>query len=502
MLFAVLPTAQAQETIDAVVKGQLRVSDRHGENVGRLEPGEKIQILGYYLGYGGSGNLGWKIATSQGERVMQARHFDALEVNYTALSPSQLWYLALLRSQALGSQMKFGPGYAARAELEEEYVNLEQQLRFVTDPFLDDYLNTLLRQIYVGPLPLERRGALHVRLYESSEPTAFACANGAVYLSTGLLSTLRTEDELVAILASQVGHVVLDQSVHNYLLEGQRIARAQFWGNLLTVAAAVGEVAAASSLYRRGYGDVYWAYDLGSFTHAVSNLSFSVAYKIATRLGMEYTTEQYQEADGTATQLLQSSGRDVSALYSALGRLINHYTETNNEQALKEDAHLKFLRGRQLHALRLIQAKETPAQPEMDLPYLRRISLVNLMTATQEYALSRYERASQFSQLNIDAGVAVPEDFLLQSAIIRRTQSAPEALEQAFVFLEQARARARRLPREYHVEKALVHLRLEQNDEARAALEAYEQMDPHFAAASFEGESAMQWWVRNMLEKL
>jgi Zn-dependent protease with chaperone function len=499
---AALPIAAYAQPIDAVVKERLRITNRAGTEVSRLEPGEPIQIEGYHIGLDAMNQLNWKISTAQGERYMQARHFDALAVDYPALSPQQLWHLALLRSEALSNRPKLGAGHEARAELEEEYVKLEEQLRFITDPFLDDYLNTLLRQIYTGPLPLERRGVLQVRLYDATDPTAFACENGAIYLSTGLLSTLRSEDELFAILANQVGHVILDHSAHNYLIVERGIARAQFWSTLLTTAAAVGEIAAARSLYRRGYADVYWAYNAGDFTLAVNDLASTIAFKIATRLGMEYTTEQYREADEIALQMLENQGRDKTALNSALARIIDHYRQINQVHTLQADATLKYLRSRQISLLRALELYNYDTPTELDLPYLRKISLVNLATATREFALGRYERASQFSQLNIDAGVAVPEDFLLQSAIIRRTQSAPEALEQAFVFLEQARARARRLPREYHVEKALVHLRLEQNDEARAALEAYEQMDPHFAAASFEGESAMQWWVRNMLEKL
>lgn len=496
-VFVAISTVFPQD-IEAVLKDRLRVYDRSSAANSRLEPGEKIRIEGYILGIDGSGNLSWKLATSNGERFMQPRDFNALEIDYAALSPLQIWNLAVLRSQALESRNKLGKGYELRAELEEEYVKLEQQLSFVTDPYLDDYLSALLRQIYTGTMPLERRGALHVRLFDSNEPMSFACANGAIYLSTGLLSALRTEDELFAIMASEAAHIILDHSVYNYQLQEQRIARAQFWGNLLTVAAAVGEVAAANSLYRRGYGDVYWAYDFGSFTHAISNLSFAVAYKIATRLGMEYTTVQYQETDEVVAQLMENLGRDKTALASALDRIISYYADTNNFQALEEDVRLKNMRTRQLRARQQTKAPE----PSLDLAYLRHISLLNLMTATQEYALSRYERARQFSQLNIDAGIAVPEDFMLQSAVIRRLHTVPEELEKAFVYLAQAEARARMLPREYHVEKALVHLRLGQLPEAKAALEAYQAKDPYAAAASYEAESAMQWWVRNMLEKL
>lgn len=482
------------QRIEATLTERIRVFDATN-TPSRLEAGDRAAIEGYSFGVGPSGGLGWKLETGIGERYMSPRNFNALQINYAELSTRQIWRLALLRSRALEDLNKFGKGFNIRSELEEEYVSLETQFDFITDPYLDDYLSNLLRDIYAGPLPLDRYGNLNIRLYRANEPSAFACSNGAIYLSSGLLSTLRTEDELAAIIANQVAHVVLDHSVYNYHVQERKLARAQFWGSLITVAAGVGEAAARYNAYSKGYGS-YLDYEAGTFTNSMSNLAYAVAYAAATRLGMEYTVDQYNEADWAAALILESQGRDRRALATALGRILEYYAETRNFQILSEDPRLQIMRNRR----NAMEQHETMPAPDLD--YLRHISLLNLITATQEYALNRYERARELTQLNIDAGVAVPEDFMLQSAVIRRLHTAPEELEKAFTYLAQAEARARMLPREYHIEKALVHLRLGQLPQAKTALEAYQAKDPYAAAASYEAESAMQWWVRNMLEKL
>lgn len=87
------------------------------------------------------------------------------------------------------------------------------------------------------------------------------------------------------------------------------------------------------------------------------------------------------------------------------------------------------------------------------------------------------------------------------SAIQRRTTDGEEGMNRAMGYLEQAGLYARSLPNEFFVEKALVHLRLGQRAEARTALETYQEQEPYLPASS-EQESALQWWVRNMLEKV
>ena len=63
--------------------------------------------------------------------------------------------------------------------------------------------------------------------------------NGTMLISTGLLCTLDSEDELAAIIANEMSHFVLDHQVNNIYRAERRAKRAAFWGTVLAVTAEV-----------------------------------------------------------------------------------------------------------------------------------------------------------------------------------------------------------------------------------------------------------------------
>ena len=80
-------------------------------------------------------------------------------------------------------------------------------------------------------------------MYASSsrpEPDAYMLPNGTMLISTGLLCTLDSEDELAAIIANEMSHFVLDHQVNNiYRAERRAKAGMRFWGTVLAVTAEV-----------------------------------------------------------------------------------------------------------------------------------------------------------------------------------------------------------------------------------------------------------------------
>ena len=52
--------------------------------------------------------------------------------------------------------------------------------------------------------------------------------NGSMVISTGLLCTLDSEDELAAVIACELGHFVLDHQVNNIYRAERRAKRAAF----------------------------------------------------------------------------------------------------------------------------------------------------------------------------------------------------------------------------------------------------------------------------------
>jgi len=93
----------------------------------------------------------------------------------------------------------------------------------VDEKDLTDYLSEILEKL---ALPGERRRyRLRVRVLRSNEFNAFAAPNGTVFVCTGLLSRAVNEAQVAAVLAHELGHIVLEHTEKN-LLEMKRRARA------------------------------------------------------------------------------------------------------------------------------------------------------------------------------------------------------------------------------------------------------------------------------------
>jgi predicted Zn-dependent protease len=131
-------------------------------------------------------------------------------------------------------------------------------------------------------------------------------------INSGLLASLHSEDELVAILSHEIAHFVLDHSIQNLNEKIKRQERAAFWAGLATVATAVveGVAAAKSDYYIPGYATI-----------AVATLSTSIAESVNEQLGMEYNHAQENEADAIAVEILGLLNYDTSALSTALSRI-------------------------------------------------------------------------------------------------------------------------------------------------------------------------------------
>ncbi|MDR2592638.1 MAG: M48 family metalloprotease [Chitinispirillales bacterium] len=112
------------------------------------------------------------------------------------------------------------PSLIAQSEgMEQRF--LYQNL-IVDERDLTDYLSEILEKL---ALPDERRRyRLRVRVLRSNVFNAFAAPNGTVFVCTGLLARMVNETQVAAVLAHELGHVVLDHTEKN-LLEMKRQAR-------------------------------------------------------------------------------------------------------------------------------------------------------------------------------------------------------------------------------------------------------------------------------------
>ena len=106
-----------------------------------------------------------------------------------------------------------------RSEMEEEaldFINKQKTygLEF-NDPYLESYIYSLISKIAPKTLIDSRPGNVNLLILENPSMNASMYSNGTLVINTGLLSALHSEDELVAVLAHEIAHFILDHSVQN-----------------------------------------------------------------------------------------------------------------------------------------------------------------------------------------------------------------------------------------------------------------------------------------------
>ncbi len=83
---------------------------------------------------------------------------------------------------------------------------VRKQFRLFDDPDIAQYLNRLGAEILEVAGPSYYR--YHFFLIKEKEFNAFAAPSGLVFLFSGLVETMGSEDELVSVMAHEVGHVI------------------------------------------------------------------------------------------------------------------------------------------------------------------------------------------------------------------------------------------------------------------------------------------------------
>jgi predicted Zn-dependent protease len=115
---------------------------------------------------------------------------------------------------------------------EEEHEKVLASMRVVEDQQLNNYVNEVGQRVAAGSHRSDLEYTFTV--IDSPEINAFALPGGYVYINRGLMLYLKSEDELAAVLAHEVGHITARHAI-------QQQAR----GRLGNAAATVGGVVAA-----------------------------------------------------------------------------------------------------------------------------------------------------------------------------------------------------------------------------------------------------------------
>ena len=93
----------------------------------------------------------------------------------------------------------------SQSRQEEQTINAGQLV--YTDPTVDGYLGAVLERITPPALSGKTEAAPAVHVVLDPRLNAFALPHGAIYVTTGLLAALETEDQLAAVLGHELTHI-------------------------------------------------------------------------------------------------------------------------------------------------------------------------------------------------------------------------------------------------------------------------------------------------------
>jgi Zn-dependent protease with chaperone function len=452
LLLIALPfTINAQLTFElkGVIDNKISFSLIEGKNV-------ELKTI-----YNDGGYSKAKISCSDKEETVDLKQLG--RITFTPENLREFWQLQGVKGEVYASIIKSGLQYKLRKELEDEaleYISyLENNGLLFDDSYLESYLYSLIYKIYPDRLNDGRPGILNVHIIKDLSPNAFIFPNGSLFVTTGLFSTINSEEELIGVLAHQVSHFVLDHSIININKATARQNRAEFWAAFATGVAAAADIYAASN-------NQY--YTPGALTMGTAILACSIAESVNQRFGLEYSREQEMEADKSAVELMKFIKVNPTALSSALSKIKDYCIITGNYLALSDEGTHPAIDER-------IEAIGQPLKFN-NLNYDKTISFINTFNAILEFNSQHFGTCKLLAERNVLANVATEEDYLMLAMVTIYMYDNQEKNLEALKLINIAKQISVYPTINQPKQEAIVLIRLHEKDEAKNSLMKYREM--------------------------
>ncbi|WP_455672916.1 M48 family metalloprotease [Phocaeicola sp.] len=344
---------------------------------------------------------------------------------------NSFWQATQLTDDLIRYYEKKGYQEKLRKEQEQEaddYLReLEQAKMLYEDAAVEDYLQCMLLSIVPEQMAVFRNGLPQVRVLKSPSPDMLMLGNDCLLISTGMLTTLDTEEELYALMAREVAHYVLDHAIITVNKNIARAKRAQFWG-----AVANGVVAATEAYLTERYD----YYEPGLIFATNDVIQALVNENIVNRMGLDYSDKQEREADEVAIRFINLMGKNKEALPSALTKVFGYYERTKDYAPLNGNGIYSTLANR-LKKL----GDFTPL--EHDRIYLKKTCTVVSFEAGMMDYNKKYSESKYLAMKNIGNNMACSDDYLMVARYIMKQSNTPESNKECLSYLEKADAVAK-----------------------------------------------------------
>ena len=378
------------------------------------------------------------------------------------------------------------------------------------DAYVQDYVQGIFAQVTPTNLDPNRPESLSILIFQSPAPDAFMLPNGTMLMSTGMLCTLDSEEELKAIMANEMAHYVLDHQIYNVARANLRAKRAATWGTVLTVA---GYVAGAVSVATADFdydsdnraSDIAAFISLGSSIGAVASIATADATinsLMTDHLGLKYKRKQEAIADQIAAEYLLSEGIQSGALTSALTKIKQFYKAEHQEKDLPRYESCKALTKR----IQLLGGSEEEF-PQNHF-YHKAVSDVVSFNAMMYLNDHQYAKAQSLIQKNIDNRLASPHDYVILTKIRMAQENTPESYEECMQLLQKARDLSVSPNLDINKQEILLLLRMKKQSQAADGLKQYLEMLRQYAQQNENTDDERKWieeeagWAERTLNKI
>lgn len=338
----------------------------------------------------------------------ELRRYDIIPTDIESL-----WQIKMLESQIYDELLKSGYSYDLRYAMDElmrEFMSrADQNNSFYIDSYLEARLYGLLRMVYPVRNTDKRPGVLSIRILSDIIPDAWVGPDGTMVITTGMITAVNCEAELMALMAQEVAHFALDHHLSNYR-------------NLL----------------------------MTMTEPALGNL-------------IRYTSKQELVADACATSVLKLYRINPAVLASMLKKVIaageltgNYYLGSTN--GFFPDA-----------ATRAAANRDTTVW--FSAEYEKMIAPVISYNAFSAYNQSQYLLCLRLLERNIASGVATPDDLVLLSQAMMNLSGSNEEDENALAVVRSVTETMQEPSPAAFKQEALLLLRLGRRGEAEKALD-------------------------------
>ncbi len=359
----------------------------------------------------------------------------------------------------LGNLSEIKDLYRKRAEIEKEaneYVSMLSRYNLIfDDPYLESYLYGIISKI--RPNVRADGFPYDIKIVIVSDPSLNASIfpNGTLLINTGLLASVHTEDELVAVLAHEMAHFVRNHALINIREMEKAEARAAFWAGLGTAIAAAAEVYAGASGYYQADG---------SFTTAAAMAFYSIAASALETMGMQFSRGQEEAADKIAVDVLNYLNYDKNAVATVFQRMADIYNEEGNWAAY-------YMTGDHPSLKERISYSGNPDK-KRNAEFEKKVSFAVSSAAVTKFNQGRFSQSLKLVEQNIENNVGTDDDFLIKALCLINLFDDNEHNKEALKMIQTAKSINSNNSNILRTE-IIANLRYNNLEEAKSSITAY-----------------------------